>query len=301
MVTADTLREQAAATATELFVADPRVAIVLSEISLSLYVAALSHDPARAVNVGIMEQTLVGVAAGLAMEGFRPIAHTITPFLVERPLEQLKLDFGYQGLAGTFVSVGASYDYAAEGATHHSPGDVQVLSSIPGMQILIPGAPSEVDLLLRQTYANDRPTYLRMSVTRNETGLKVEPGRIEVLKRGSAGTVIAFGPMLDRTAAAVAGMDVSLLYATSVEPFDGATLAAVAGEHPVVVTVEPFYEGSASSRIAEALRHVPSRIGSVGVPREFLTRNGTTTQLDAHLRLDEAGVREQIVGFLENA
>jgi transketolase len=293
------MREQAAETANDLFVTDPRVAVVLSEISVGLFQPSLDHDPARAVNVGIMEQTVVGVSAGLAMEGFRPIAHTITPFLVERPLEQLKVDFGYQGLGGTFVSVGASYDYSAEGATHHSPGDVQVLSSIPGMQILIPGAPSEVDLLLRQTYANDQPTYLRTVAASNAQGLEVELGRIEVLKRGSAGTVIAFGPMLDRTAAAVADMDVSLLYATSVEPFDGATLTAVAGDHPVVITVEPFYEGSVSSRIAEALRHVPSRIGSVGVPRAFITRYGTATEIDRSLHLDEAGIREQIVRFLE--
>jgi transketolase len=298
MVSAPTMREQAAATANDLFVTDPRVAVVLSEISVGLFQPAIDHDPTRAVNVGIMEQTVVGVAAGLAMEGFWPIAHTITPFLVERPLEQLKVDFGYQGLGGTFVSVGASYDYAAEGATHHSPGDVQLLSSIPGMQILIPGAPSEVDLLLRQTYVNDRPTYLRTTVARNERGLDVELGRMEVLKRGSAGTVIAFGPMLNRTAAAVGDLDVSLLYATSVEPFDAATLAAVAGDHPVVITVEPFYEGSVSSRIAKALRHVPSRIGSVGVPREFIARYGTATELDSYLRLDEAGIREQAVGFL---
>lgn len=121
---------------------------------------------------------------------------------------------------------------------------------------------------------------------------------MEVLRRGSAGTVIAFGPVLDRTAAAVADLDVSLLYATSVEPFDAATLAAVAGEHPVVVTVEPFYEGSVSSRVAEALRHVPSRIGSVGVPREFIARYGTASELDRYLRLDEASIREQVERFL---
>ena len=246
-----------------------------------------------------MEQALVAVSAGLAMEGFRPIAHTITPFLVERALEQLKLDFGYQGLAATFVSVGASYDYAAEGPTHHSAGDVQVLSSIPGMQIFVPGAPSEVDLLIRRSFANDSPTYLRTSVSRNAEGLDVEPGRLEVLKRGSAGAVIAFGPMLDRTVRAVSDLDVTLLYATSVEPFDAQTLRSVADQKPAVITVEPFYEGSVTMRISEALRHVPSRIGSVGVPREFIARYGTVAEHDRYLRLDEEGVREQIVRFLE--
>ena len=294
-----TMREQAAATVTELFVADPRVAIVLAEISTPYFEEAFAHDPSRAVNVGIMEQTMVGVAAGLAMEGFLPVVHTITPFLVERPLEQLKLDFGYQGLGGTFLSAGSSYDYGTSGATHHSPGDAQVLASIPGMQILVPGTPSEIDLLIRQTYANGHPTYIRTSVGRNVDGSDVEPGRINIMRRGANGTVIAFGPMLDRTVEAVAGLDVSVLYTTSVAPFDAETLAQVAGEHPVVVTVEPFYEGTVAASVAGALRHTPSRIGSVGIRRTFIDRYGTLDEHDVALGLDAASIREKISRFLD--
>jgi len=118
-----TMREQMALTATDLFREDSRVAIVLAEISTDYFRDAFAHDPARAVNVGIMEQTMVGVAAGFAMEGYLPLVHTIAPFLAERALEQIKLDFGYQALEGTFASVGGSYDYTAEGFTHHAPAD----------------------------------------------------------------------------------------------------------------------------------------------------------------------------------
>ena len=82
---------------------------------------------------------MVGVAAGFAMEGFHPIAHSLSPFMAERPYEQLKLDFGYQGLGGTFVGSGGSYDYAGEGATHHSPADASLMLAIPRMQVLVPG------------------------------------------------------------------------------------------------------------------------------------------------------------------
>src|SRR4029453_8747001 len=158
-----TLRETYAATTVSLFREDERVAVVLAEISRDLLREAFRHDPTRAVNVGIAEQAMVGVAAGFALEGFHPIAHSIAPFMAERPYEQLKLDFGYQGLGGTFVGAGGSYDYASEGGTHHAGGDVAALLGIPRMQVLAPGHPAEVEQLLRATYANGQPTYVRTS------------------------------------------------------------------------------------------------------------------------------------------
>ena len=125
------MRQAFGATVTDLLEQDPRVAVVLAEISTSYFARAIAAHPDRVVNVGIMEQTMVGVAAGFAMEGFHPIAHSLSPFMAERPYEQLKLDFGYQGLGGTFVGVGGSYDYASSGGTHHSPADAGVMLGDP--------------------------------------------------------------------------------------------------------------------------------------------------------------------------
>ena len=115
---------------------DPRVAVVLAEISTGPV-----RSRARRASGPRRERRHHGADVGRASppgsrwRGSCPIVHTITPFLVERPLEQIKLDFGYQGLQGTFVSVGGSYDYTSEGFTHHSPGDVQVMLTVPGMQV----------------------------------------------------------------------------------------------------------------------------------------------------------------------
>ncbi len=292
------MRVQAAATATDLLDEDPRTAIVLAEISTDHFREARKRHPERVVNVGIMEATMVGVAAGFAMEGFHPLVHTITPFLVERPFEQLKLDFGYQGLGGTFVSTGASYDYATEGATHHGTGDIGLLLTIPGFEILVPGHPAELDRLLRATYANARPTYLRASVSVNRTAMDVAPGRMEVVRRGAGATVVAVGPMLDRTVAAAEGLDVSVLYATSVLPFDASTLAAVAGDRPRVILVEPFYEHSMTGLAAEALAHAPARFASIGVPRRFPTAYGTSEGHDADNGLDVVGIAKRLRALL---
>jgi transketolase len=295
------MRTQLARSATELVESDPRVAVVLAEISVDRFDRAFQIAPERVINVGIMEQTLVGVGAGFAMEGFHTIVHTMAPFLVERPFEQVKLDFGYQGLGGTLASVGAPYDYGTEGGTHHSPGDVGVVLTVPGTEVLVPGCAVELDSLLRGTYANGRLTYLRASVAQNDVAFDVAPGRLDVVRRGSLATVVAVGPMLSRTLAACEGLDVTVLYTTSVAPFDAQGLAAVVGDDPLVVAVEPFYDGTLLPALADALRHVPSRFASIGVPRRFFTSYGTREEHDRELGMDTAGIRRRVLAALDGS
>jgi transketolase len=295
------MRPQLAATLSELFERDDRLAIVLAEISTDLFRGPRRLDPGRAVNVGIMEATMVGVAAGFAIEGFHPVAHTIGPFMAERPLEQLKLDFGYQGLEGTFVSVGGSYDYGAEGGTHHAPGDAGVMASIPGMEILAPGTAAEADRLVRTIYANGRASYLRASTAQNEVSFEVEPGRLEVVRQATqedAPVVVAFGPMLSRALQAAEGLDVTVAYATSIVPFDAPGLAAIAGDHPNLIAVEPWYEGTVTGTFAAAVAHVPSRIDAIGVPRRFLRDYGTAAEHDRDLGLDADGIGGRLRSIL---
>jgi transketolase len=278
---------------------DPWVALVLADISVSAHFArALVAHPDRAVNVGIMEQTMVGVAAGFAMEGFLPIAHSLSPFMAERPYEQLKLDFGYQGLGGTFVGMGGSYDYAAEGGTHHAPADAALMLAIPDMEVLVPGCGQELATLLRATYANGAPTYVRASTASNPVPFDVVPGRLEVVRRGGAGTLVVFGPMLGRTLEAVGDLDLTVLYATSLRPFGAETLASLAPEAGPVVSVEPWYEGTATHVLAEALAPLALRHVSIGVPRAFIRAYGTAHDIDADLGLDAAGIRRRIVEVL---
>jgi transketolase C-terminal domain/subunit len=117
-------------------------------------------------------------ASFIAMEGFIPAVHSITPFLAERPFEQIKDDFCYQQLGGNFISTGASYDCSEEGMTHHGPGDVQILHSLPGMQIIVPGSANEFDALFREAYANGFPTYYRLTVKSNPVDYPVHFGEM---------------------------------------------------------------------------------------------------------------------------
>jgi transketolase len=281
--------------ASALVAEDPRAAVVLAEISTDHFTAAAAQHPERVVNVGIMEQTMVGVAAGFAMEGFHPIAHSLSPFMAERPYEQLKLDFGYQGLGGTFVGTGGSYDYAAEGGTHHAPADASLMFAIPRMEVLVPGHPAEVEPLLRATYANGAPTYLRIGAAANAEPSDVTPGRIEVVRRGSGTVVVlAFGPTLDRVVPAADALGATVLYTTSLRPFDEGLVRDVVPEGGTVAIVEPWYEGTALPAVAAALAGLSVALAPIGVPRGFIHSYGTREDLDRELGLDAAGVAARL-------
>jgi transketolase len=292
------MRRAACEAAVDLFLEDDSVAIVLAEISVDLFEPAFAHAPERAINVGIMEQTMVGVAAGFALEGFRPVVHTIAPFLTERAHEQIKLDFGYQRLEGLFVTTGASYDYSTSGMTHHCPGDVAALSTVPGMRVLVPGAPAEAIALVRGWHARGGLSYVRTSSAVNAESREVAEGGLTLIRRGRDATVIAVGPVLDRVLAAIEGFDVTVLYATTVYPLDGKTLRQHAAPSPDVVLVEPMYEGTTTAQVAGAFEDRPVRLLSVGVPRQVIEGYGTVAELDRNVGLSVDTLAKRIGGFL---
>lgn len=292
------MRTQMASTIVDLLDVDPRLFVVLADISEDSFGHASRRHPDRVLNVGIMEQTMVSLAAGTALEGFIPVCHSIVPFVVERPFEQIKDDFCYQGLGGNFVSIGASYDYSTHGMTHHGPGDVAILRTLPGMQIVVPGTAAEFDRLFRQAYANGSPTYFRTSLGQNADDRDVSFGRLEIVRTGGLATVVAAGPVLDATLAAVQGLDVTVLYGTTLAPFDAETLRAMTPTRSVVL-VEPFYEGTLIADVVQALAPDPVRVEAIGVPRRVLSRYGTPEQHDEAIGLTPAGIRRRIATFVE--
>jgi transketolase len=293
----ETMRDRFISVTHTLLDREPRLAVVLADISASTFKEAKRRHPDRVINVGIREQLMVGVAGGLALTGLRPIVHSYAPFLVERPYEQVKLDLGYQDVGAVLVSVGASYDWAAGGRTHQAPGDVALLDALPDWTVHVPGHPEEVEPLLRDAVAGDGRVYVRLSIQTNKAPRAVVPGRFDVVRRGARGTVVAVGPMLDRVLEASAGLDLTVLYAATVRPFDTGTLLGTLGR-PDVILVEPYLEGTSAHVVSSALAHLPHRQLSLGVPRKEFRRYGTPEEHDTAHGLDAHGLRERIRAFL---
>lgn len=268
---------------------DSRLVLVLAEISAATMEQARRRHPDRVLNVGIREQTLIGVTGGLALTGLRPVAHSFPPFLVERPYEQVKLDLAHQGVGTVLVSYGASYDMSFAGRTHQSPADVALLDTIPGWTVHVPGHPVEAERLLLESLPGDSRVYLRLSGQIN-----AEPhlgAGFQVLREGRQGVVLAVGPMLDRALAAAEGLDVTVLYASTIRPFDGKALLAAIRDRADVALVEPYLAGTSAQHVADALAAVPHRLRSLGVRRDAEVRlYGEPEDHDAAHGLDVPGL-----------
>ncbi|MBV8065292.1 MAG: transketolase [Actinobacteria bacterium] len=259
---------------------DERVALVTAEIG----VAELPRHP-RHFNVGIREQLMISVAAGLALEGMRPVAHSYTPFLVERPYEQLKLDLGHQDVGAVLVSTGASYDAARSGRTHQAPEDVAIVAALPGWTIHVPGHPDELERFFTRALETDDRVYIRMS--EEENPFPVEGDGLVVLRPGTP-LVVAVGPALGQTLEATADLAVGVAYLSTVRPFPRDAFAGVQD----VILVEPYLEGTTAQELADR----PYRVRSLGVANAELRRYGTREEHRAAHGLDAAGIRRRLAG-----
>jgi transketolase len=288
------MRETFVATTTDLLDEDPRTALVLADISADAFEPARRRHPDRVLNVGIREQLMTGVAGGLALTGLRPYVHSYAPFAVDRAYEQLKLDLGHQDVGAVVVSIGASYDGAAEGYTHQSPGDVALLDTLEGWTVHVPGHRDEVPALLRAAARHDDRVYVRLAEQENARA-HPDAGRLRVLKRGGP-LVVAVGPMLDPVLEATRDRDVTVAYTNTPRPLDTEGLRLLAeGE---VVLVEPYLAGASAHLVQAALGDVPHRELHLGVGRAEIRRYGTWPDHARAHGLDAAGLRASIDAFL---
>src|SRR5262245_53489292 len=179
---------------------DPRVVLLSGDIGNRLFDDYKANCGARFLNCGVAEANMIGMAAGMAACGLRPVTYTITPFTTTRCLEQIRVDLCYQNLPVVVVGVGAGLSYASLGATHHSCEDIALLRSLPNMTVVCPGDAWEVRAALRKAINHDGPVYLRL-------GKKGEPlvhdempdlelGRGIVLREGCDACLVSTGNLL---------------------------------------------------------------------------------------------------------
>ncbi|MEI7695721.1 MAG: transketolase C-terminal domain-containing protein [Chlorobium sp.] len=240
------MRKAFADTMLEVGQEDDRLVVMVGDIGHGGLQPFAKACPGRYYNIGILEPTIVSMSAGVARSGLFPVAHTIAPFLIERSLEQIKLDFCYQNIGGTLISVGSAFDYAGLGCSHHCYTDLGLVKAIPNTQVIYPAMPNEFRLLFKDTYRNGKLTYFRLPGEIH--GVEISDDRIVIGKgirivEGKDVSIVVVGPQL-KTAVAAAdrflaeGVEVEILYYPTIKPFDAELLVTSVRKTGAVLVLE---------------------------------------------------------------
>ena len=285
-------REAFAETLIALAHEDERIVAVCNDsVGSSNLTKFKAEFPDRMINVGIAEQDLVGVAAGLANGGLIPFASAAAPFLTGRALEQVKADVAYSQAHVVLCGQSPGLAYGALGPTHHSIEDLSWLRAIADLPVVVPADPAQTAQAVRWAAANPGPSYLRIprfpvpDVT--PPGAPFQPGRALQLTDGNDVAVIAAGTMVSRalqaaTALREEGIQARVLNIAFVEPLDTeAVLEAAAQTRGIVVAEEATTTGGLGAAVATlTAQERPAYLRILGVPRSFAPTGSTAFLLE---------------------
>lgn len=291
---------------------DARVVMLSGDIGNRLFDKFKDKHPGRFFNCGVAEANMMGVAAGMAMNGLRPVAYTITPFVTTRCLEQIRTDVCYHEAPVTIVAVGAGLAYSGLGPTHHACEDISFLRSIPNMVVICPGDAFEVRAALRASMQQDRPVYIRM-------GKKGEPvvhsGPIADFKIGKAITIadgsdvclLSTGNMLPEAIEAghklkEQGVSAKVVSFHTVKPLDEACLKDAFARFKLVATLEEHsliggFGAAVSEWLADSATPVKKFL-RFGTPDAFFKKSGEQEYAREVLGLTGHQIAEKVLHAL---
>ena len=301
------LRQQFADTMLVVGKNDPNLVVLIGDISHFALQPFAQACQGRFYNIGICEQTIVSMGAGLAKVGLYPVMHTIAPFLIERSFEQIKLDFCYQGLGGNLVTVGSAFDYANLGCTHHCYDDWVLIKSLPGTQIVYPASPVEFDVLFRQTYRNAAVTLFRLPEHQHGcdfTETELQFGKGIKVTEGRNLTIIATGPHLRDALDAkddlvCMGWEPEIIYVHTIQPLDTDLIrASVCKTRHVLVLEEHVRNGGLGDDVLKAVHDIGNvQFSWIGIPDSFIREYRSYRQHCEALGLSRDGLVRQVQAF----
>lgn len=285
---------------------DPKVVLLTGDHGYALFDAFRKARPDQYVNCGIAEQNMVGVAAGLAKAGFRPIVYGLAAFVPVRVLEQIKIDICYEKLPVVLIGDGAGFVYSHLGASHQSTEDIAATRAIPDLTVLSPADRFEMTATMQLALQLDSPVYMRVGKSDRgdvHTGpVHLKSGGLVQLREGTRRVAfLATGSMV-KTAVEIAdqGVGAEVWSVPSIKPVDERQLGVIAGRVDAVITLEEHsVMGGLGACVAEILAtQRPLPLLRIGVEDRFSQYCGTWDYLLQEHKLDLASVKQRIEAFL---
>ncbi len=277
----------------ELAKKDPRVVFIGSDLGAGTLDKFKKEFPDRFFMEGVSEANLVGMAAGLAMEGKIPYVSTIATFLTRRCFEQVVLDLGLHHQNVRLIASGGGLVYAPLGPTHEAIDDIAILRAIPQMTIIAPADAQEMKQCMLKSLDHQGPMYIRLAkggdpIVTTESMI-FEIGKAYVMREGGDALIITTGITLNNALQAAdnlakEGIQVTVLHVPTIKPLDNRTILKYASRIPVIVTIEEHTViGGLGSAVAEVMAEAnfpkAKRFKRIGIPDVFPKHYGSQASL----------------------
>ena len=292
----------------ELAMQDPRIVFIGSDLGAGALDEFKRDMPERFFMEGVSEANIIGMAAGLAMDGFIPYVNTIATFMTRRCYEQVAVDLCLHNLPVRLISNGGGMVYAPLGPTHIAIEDMAIMRTLPNMTVVAPADADEMKRLMPATVGEPGPVYIRLAkggdpvVTRDEDGFEI--GKAILLREPGDVLFVSTGIMSNRTltaadALAAEGISAGVLHVHTVKPLDDkAILDLVADVQHVVIAEEHTRIGGLGSAVTDLLtsrlgNRIPA-ITSIGIPDVFTDKYGSQDDLLELYGLQPAQLAETV-------
>jgi len=272
----------------EIMKENKNVFCLLGDIGIFSFKNVFSKFKNRILNMSTMEQSMIGFGAGLSKAGYIPIIHSITPFLILRALEQIKIDFVYNKLACNIITTGASNDYSKLGATHHCFEDISVMSNYNNINIFIPSSVAEFEFLLKKNYNNNSVNYFRIS---ENTHKKILKKNCFIKSNKASKLVIVVGNAIDVDSIKIKNMDVYYINSITRK----LNLKFIKNYKKIII-VEPYFGNILERKIREK-KYLDNKILTLSYDETIIYKYGKKEEQDKYLNFDKKSILKKIYEF----
>ena len=294
----------------ELAKKDKNVVLLMGDQDAASFKKFRAEIPNQLFNVGIMEQNMISVSAGLTLGGKKVFAHSITTFLTNRAYEQIKVDLGLMGLPVVLVGVGPGYTYGSDGPTHHANEDVATMRAIPGMTIYSPSDTVSLEQFPHLAYKAKGPVYIRFdkgSVPALYDGTHDFNDGLGLLKEGKDACIVSTGLMVHKALAVSdmlkeKGFDVGVIDMYRLKPVNEKLLAKyLQGTSAVITLEEHTIHGGLGSIIADFLadNNLKLNFKRFGIPDKHCYAYGDREYMHVAMHLGKDKIVGDIAGWLK--
>ena len=298
-------------TLSELAGNDRDIMLLTADLGFKLFDPFRAAYPKQFVNMGLAEQNMIGVAAGLGLEGKKVYCYSMVPFLTFRTLEQIRVDLCYQNVGVTLIGVGGGLTYGLEGMTHHAIEDIAVMRALPNMTVVAPGDPVECRALIEMSARHEGPLYVRLGGNNDpvvhQNPIDFRMGKGIVIEEGNDLAIIATGTMLQKAKEVSGllrdrGIAPTLVSMHTLKPLDKELVGWCGERSKYVVTLEEHSEiGGLGSAVAEGLFQMGwrGRFLKIALPDQFCKVIGRGDYLLEKSGLSSSRILEQILTLVE--